>query len=475
MYANLELFIDGQWLGGNGRRGEDVINPATEKPLAHLPHASQADLDAALEAAKKGFAVWRATSAYDRAKIMRKAADLMRERHDAISKVLVQEQGKVYPEARAEVIGSADIIDWYAEEGRRAYGRIVPGRGKGVRQIVVQEPVGIVAAFTPWNFPTLTPARKIGGALAAGCSLILKASEETPGACVEMVRCFADAGLPTGVLNLVFGVPAEISEHLIAKDDVRKISFTGSIPVGKHLAALAAKGMKRATMELGGHSPVVVFADADPEKSAETIAAFKYRNAGQVCISPTRFYVQEPVYDRFLARFTDYAKAIKLGDGLEKGITMGPMANARRIDTMESFVNDAKDHGGKIVTGGNRRGNQGYFFEPTVITDVPDDCKIMTQEPFGPVAPVVAFKTFDEVVERANSLPYGLASYAFTSSAQTATNIADALQSGMVGVNSIAISTPETPFGGIKESGYGSEGGIEGLAAYLNTKFISQA
>src|SRR5215472_6149158 len=472
-YANLELYIDGKWTPGNGR-GEDVINPATEKPLAHLPHASTADLDQALEAAKKGLSVWRSTSAYDRAKIMRKAADLMRERRDAISKVLVQEQGKAYPEARAEVLTSADIIEWYAEEGRRAYGRIVPGRGK-VRQLVIQEPVGIVAAFTPWNFPALTPARKIGGALAAGCSLIIKASEETPGACVEMVRCFADAGLPAGVLNLVFGVPSEISEHLIAKDEVRKISFTGSIPVGKHLAGLAAKGMKRATMELGGHSPVVVFADADPEKSAETIAAFKYRNAGQVCISPTRFYVQEPVYDRFLSRFAEYAKAIKVGDGLEKGNAMGPMANARRIDAMEGFVNDAKHRGGKIVTGGNRRGNQGYFFEPTVITDVPDDSKIMTQEPFGPVAPVVRFKSFDEVVERANSLPFGLAAYAFTSSTQTATMIADALQSGMVGVNSIAISTPETPFGGVKESGYGSEGGIEGLAAYLNTKFISQA
>jgi succinate-semialdehyde dehydrogenase/glutarate-semialdehyde dehydrogenase len=476
MYANLELFIDGKWHGTDGRRGEDVINPATEKPLARLPHASTSDLDQALEAATKGFAIWRATSAYDRAKIMRKAADLMRERHDAIAKILVLEQGKVYPEARMEVMTSADIIDWYAEEGRRAYGRIVPGRGgKGLRQIVLQEPVGVVAAFTPWNFPTLTPARKIGGALAAGCSLILKASEETPGACVEMVRCFADAGLPAGVLNLVFGVPAEISEHLIAKDAVRKISFTGSIPVGKHLAQLAAKTMKRATMELGGHSPVVVFADADPEKSAETIAAFKYRNAGQVCISPTRFYVQEPVYNRFVARFAEYAKAIKVGDGLEKGNAMGPMANARRIDTMEAFVNDAKNRGGKIAAGGNRRGNQGYYFEPTVITDVPDDCKVMTEEPFGPLAPVVPFKTFDEVVERANSLPFGLASYAFTGSAQTATLIGDALQSGMVGVNSIAISTPETPFGGIKESGYGSEGGIEGLAAYLNTKFISQA
>ena len=320
MYANLELYIDGQWLNGDGRAGEDVINPATEKPLARLPHASSADLDRALEAAKKGFAVWRAVSAYERAKVMRKAADLMRERHDTIAKILVQEEGKAYPEARAEVRTSADIIEWYAEEGRRAYGRIVPGSFKGIRQIVVQEPVGIVAAFTPWNFPALTPARKIGGALAAGCSLILKASEETPGACVEMVRCFADAGLPPGVLNLVFGVPANISEHLIAKDDVRKISFTGSIPVGKHLAAIAAKGMKRATMELGGHSPVVVFADADPEKSADTIAAYKYRNAGQVCISPTRFYVQEPVYSRFLARFTDYAKSLKLGDGLVQAL-----------------------------------------------------------------------------------------------------------------------------------------------------------
>ena len=348
-------------MNGHGRKGEDVINPATGKPLAHLPHASKADLDEALEAAKKGFALWRATSAYDRAKIMRKAADLMRERHDAISKIIVQEQGKVYAEARAEVLTSADIIDWYAEEGRRSYGRIVPGRAKGTRQLVVQEPVGIVAAFTPWNFPVLTPARKIGGALAAGCALILKASEETPGACVEMVRCFVDAGLPAGVLNLVFGVPAEVSEHLLAKDAVRKISFTGSIPVGKHLAQLAAKGMKRTTMELGGHSPVVVFADADPEKAADTIAAFKYRNAGQVCISPTRFYVQEAVYKKFLARFTEYASGLKLGDGLEKGITMGPMANARRIDAMESFVADAKNRGGKVVTGGKRRGNQGFL------------------------------------------------------------------------------------------------------------------
>jgi succinate-semialdehyde dehydrogenase/glutarate-semialdehyde dehydrogenase len=474
MYTELSLFIDGKWLNGAGRKGEDVINPATGKALGSLPHATKADLDAALESAQKGFLVWKAMSAYDRSKIMRKAADLLRERHEHVARVQTLEQGKAFGESRIEVLTSADIIDWYAEEGRRAYGRIVPGRQKGVRQIVLQEPVGVVAAFTPWNFPTLTPVRKIAGALAAGCSIIIKASEETPGGCFELVKCFADAGVPAGVLNLVFGVPAEVSEHLIPSPLVKKISFTGSIPVGKHLAGLAAKGMKKATMELGGHSPVVVFADADPEKAADTIAAFKYRNAGQVCISPTRFYVQEASYSKFVARFTEYAKNIKLGDGMEKGTTMGPLANPRRLDAMESFVNDAKDRGGKIAAGGSRHGNQGFFFQPTVITDVPDDAKVMTEEPFGPLAPIVPFKTFDEVVERANSLPFGLAAYAFTSSAATATAIGDAIQSGMVGVNSVAISTPETPFGGIKESGYGSEGGIEGLTAYMNTKFISQ-
>jgi succinate-semialdehyde dehydrogenase/glutarate-semialdehyde dehydrogenase len=475
MYTDLELYIGGVWLNGDGRHSEDVVNPATEKPLARLPHAGASDLDSALEAAKKGFDLWRATSAYDRAKVLRKAASLVRERAEPIARIMTQEQGKVFPEAKVEVIVTADIIEWFAEEGRRAYGRIIPGRGKGTRQMVLQEPVGVVAAFTPWNFPTLTPARKIGASLAAGCSIIIKPSEETPGSCVELVRCFVDAGLPPGVLNLVFGVPANVSEHLIASDLVRKISFTGSVPVGKHLAGLAAKGMKRATMELGGHSPVVVFADADPEKTADTIAAFKYRNAGQVCISPTRFYVQEPVYDRFLKRFTEFANAIKLGDGLEQGVTMGPLANARRLDAMEAIVNDSKSRGGKIVTGGKRRGNQGYFFEPTVITDLPDDCKLMTQEPFGPVAPVVPFKSFEEVVARANSLQFGLAAYAFTGSAQTATAIGDALESGMVGINSVAVSAPETPFGGVKESGYGHEGGIEGLEAYTVKKFIAQA
>src|SRR3981081_4470959 len=476
MYPELGLYIDGRWkTRGDGGRTEDVINPATESAFATLPHAGEADLDEALQAAEKGFAGWRVTSAYDRSKLTHKAPALMRERLELIARVLVQEQGKVYAEARAEVAISADVIDWYAEEGRRSYGRIVPGRNRSIRQLVVHEPVGVVAAFTPWNFPVMTPTRKIGGALAAGCSIIIKASEETPGACVEMVKCFAEAGLPPGVLNLVFGVTPKVSEDLLAKTAVKKISFTGSIAVGKHLAGLAAKTMKRSTMELGGHSPVVVFDDVDPDKVVDTIAAFKFRNAGQVCISPTRFYVQENAYKRFVTRFTDYANNIKLGDGLTEGTTMGPLANVRRLDAMDSFVADAKARGGKIATGGSRRGNQGYLYEPTVIPDVPDDARVMTEEPFGPLAPIVTFKTFDEVIGRANSLPFGLAAYAFTSSNSSAAALGDALESGMVGVNSVSISTPETPFGGGKESGHGSEGGIEGLSAYLNTKFISQA
>jgi len=475
MYTELGLFIDGKWTNGKGRKSEPVINPANEKPLADLPHASKADLDEAVAAAKKGFEVWRKTTAWDRGRLMRKAADLMRERADAIAKTLTQEQGKTLAEAKAEVGAAADVIEWMGEEGKRAYGRIIPSRLPATRQMVMQEPVGICAAFTPWNFPAITPARKIAGALGAGCSLILKASEETPGTAIEMARAFADAGLPAGVLNLVFGIPGEISEHLIAKPEIRKISFTGSIPVGKHLVKLAADTMKRVTMELGGHSPVIVFDDVDPEKTADAAAAGKYRNAGQVCISPTRFYVQENSYNKFAARFTEKAKGLKLGDGLDKDTRMGPLANARRLDAMASIVADCQSRGGKLATGGKRHGNQGYFFEPTVVTDLPDDSKLMTQEPFGPVAPIIPFKTFDEVVARANSLPFGLAAYAFTNNARQAAAIGDALEAGMVGVNTYAISMAETPFGGVKESGYGHEGSIEGLEVYMAKKYIAQA
>jgi succinate-semialdehyde dehydrogenase / glutarate-semialdehyde dehydrogenase len=475
MYTELGLFIGGKWTNGAGRKSEPVINPANEKPLADLPHASKSDLDEAVEAAKKGFETWRKTTAWDRGRVMRKAADLMRERADAIAKILTQEQGKTLAEAKGEVLAAADVIEWMGEEGKRAYGRIIPSRLPGTRQMVTQEPVGICAAFTPWNFPAITPARKIAGALGAGCSLILKASEETPGTAVEMARAFADAGLPAGVLNLVFGIPGEISEHLIAKPEIRKISFTGSIPVGKHLVKLAAETMKRVTMELGGHSPVIVFDDVDPEKTADAAAAGKYRNAGQVCISPTRFYVQENSYNKFAARFTEKAKGLKLGDGLDKDTRMGPLANARRLDAMNTIVADCQSRGGKLATGGKRHGNQGYFFEPTVVTDLPDDSKLMTQEPFGPVAPIIPFKTFDEVVARANSLPFGLAAYAFTNNAKQAAAIGDALEAGMVGVNTYAISMAETPFGGVKESGYGHEGSVEGLEMYTVKKYIAQA
>lgn len=475
MYATLEMLIDGKFTRGSSGKSEPVINPATEQTLAELPHAATSDLEAAVTAAEKGFAAWKAMSAFDRYRILRKGADIMRGRSDAIAKVLTMEQGKVIAEAKIEVATSADILDWYAEEGRRAYGRIIPGRMPGVRQMVIKEPVGIVAAFTPWNFPALTPMRKIAGALAAGCSLILKPSEETPGTAVEIARCLQEAGLPEGALNVVFGVPAEVSSYLIAHPKVRKISFTGSTAVGKQLMKLAADGMKRTTMELGGHAPVIVFDDVDAASVAKIAAGGKYRNAGQVCISPTRFFVHESKYRQFVDTFTEIASGLKLGDGLDPSTQMGPMANARRLEAMDMFVADAKAKGAVVKTGGERPANQGFFYKPTVLADVPAEARIMTEEPFGPLAPIVPFKTFDEVVERANGVAYGLAAYAFTSDEKRATAIADALQWGMVGVNSLAVSTPETPFGGIKDSGHGSEGGIEGLEAYLNIKFVSQA
>jgi succinate-semialdehyde dehydrogenase/glutarate-semialdehyde dehydrogenase len=475
MYPALSLYIDGQFLGAESRASEPVFDPATGEVLADLPHASTADLDAAIEAATRAFPAWRATSAYERYRLLRRAADLMRYRKDHIATVMSKEQGKVFGEAALEVASSADILDWYAEEGRRAYGRVVPGRTAGTRQIVLMEPVGPCAAFTPWNFPALTPIRKIGGALGAGCTLILKASEETPGTALELIRALHDAGVPAGVVNLVFGIPAEVSEHLIAAKAIRKITFTGSTAVGKHLMRLAADTAKRTTMELGGNAPAIVFPDADLDKAVNTLGFFKYRNAGQVCVSPQRFFVHESLYDRFLEGFTAKAKSVKVGNGLAEGTTMGPLANPRRIEAMERVVADASARGAKIAAGGERIGNQGNFFQPTVLTDVPDDTLSLCQEVFGPVVPIVPFGSTEEVLKRANSVDMGLASYAFTRSIETAQLVSEALESGMVGINTLAISTPETPFGGIKESGHGSEGGVEGLQAYLNVKFIAQA
>jgi succinate-semialdehyde dehydrogenase/glutarate-semialdehyde dehydrogenase len=473
-YDKLSLLIDGTWVSGDGRIEQPVINPATGETLGALPHASTADLDRALAAAQRGFEIWRAVSPYDRAKVLRRAADLIRERQEHIATQLTLEQGKPLAEARGEVASAADLFDWNAGEGRRSYGRLVPPRTKGHRQMVVREPVGPVAAFTPWNFPANLPARKISSALAAGCSCIIKPAEETPGTSIAIARAVQDAGLPAGVLNVVFGVPAEISQYLIASPIIRKITFTGSTAVGKLLAKLAADGVKRTTMELGGHAPVVVFEDADADKAAELSAVGKFRNAGQVCISPTRFYVHERSHSAFVERFTELARQLPVGAGLAPSSKMGPCANPRRIDAMESLIADARDRGAKVTVGGSRIGNEGFFWEPTVLVDVPNDARIMNTEPFGPVAVINRFQQFDDVVAQANRLPYGLAAYAFTESERTATAIGDALETGLVGINTFQITVPETPFGGVKESGYGSEGGIEGLDAYLTTKFISQ-
>jgi succinate-semialdehyde dehydrogenase/glutarate-semialdehyde dehydrogenase len=475
MYTDVSLFIDGAWTKAASGRTIDVVNPATGDRIGSVAHAERADLDRALEAAEKGFRTWRKVSAFDRSKVMRKAADIFRSRADAVAELLTMEQGKPLPEAKMEVLAAADVIDWFAEEARRTYGRVIPARAEGVYQLVVKEPVGPVAAFTPWNFPINQVVRKLSGALAAGCSIIVKAPEETPASPAELIRAFTDAGVPAGVMNLVYGVPAEISEYLIPHPVIRKISFTGSTAVGKQLAALAGAYMKRVTMELGGHAPVIVFDDADITQASKLVAAAKYRNAGQVCASPTRMLVQESVYEQFVDGFVAHTKALKVGNGLESGVNMGPLANTRRVAAMETFIGDAQQKGATIRTGGNRIGNKGNFFEPTVLTDVPTEARVMNEEPFGPLALISPFRGFEDAVAEANRLPYGLASYAYTRSARTANAIAGAVEAGMMSINHHGLALPETPFGGVRDSGYGSEGGSEAIEAYLNTKFVSQA
>lgn len=473
-YPQPKLFIAGQWRMAGGGDVQPVVNPATGETIAQLPVANQADLDEALAAVENGFQIWKRTSAYDRAKILRAAAQLMRERSTYIGMVSTTEQGKPLAEAAAEAYACADIFDWYAEEARRAYGRIVPSKHPGVRHMVFKEPIGPVAAFSPWNFPTTIPSRKIAAALAAGCPVIIKPAEEAPGSCLELARALDDAGLPKGVLNVVFGVPAEISTYLIASPIIRKISFTGSTAVGKQLARLAADGMKPSTMELGGHAPVIVFEDADIDLAARMSAAAKFRNAGQICIAPTRFYVHDSVHDAFVEKFAGYASALKIGDGLDPATNMGPLANPRRLTAMGEMVGDARDQGANVATGGNGPGGVGNFWRPTLLTDVPNAARIMNEEPFGPVAVTQRFADFDEVVKEANRLPYGLAAYAYTRSARTSADIGDALEAGMIGINFSILTGPETPFGGVKESGHGSEGGIEGLEGYLVTKYVAQ-
>jgi succinate-semialdehyde dehydrogenase/glutarate-semialdehyde dehydrogenase len=475
MYPNVKLLIDGQWCDSASGDTLPVVNPATGETIGTVAHAGRADLDRALEAAQKGFQTWRKTGVFDRYKVMRKAADLFRSRADAVATMLTMEQGKPLAEAKGEVLAGADIIDWFAEEARRAYGRVIPARGPGIYQLAIKEPVGPVAAFTPWNFPINQIVRKLSAAVATGCSIIVKAPEETPASPAELLRVFVDAGVPAGVVGLLYGVPAEISEYLIPHPVIRKVTFTGSTVVGKHLAALAGSHMKRCTMELGGHAPVIVFDDADIDAAAKMLAASKYRNAGQVCISPTRFLVQEKVFGDFVGKFVEHTKALKVGDGLEKGTVMGALANPRRAAAMDTHVEDAKKSGGKVKAGGHRIGDKGNFFEPTVVTEIPNTARSMNEEPFGPLAVINPFKSFDDAVTEANRLPFGLASYAFTRSAKTANAIATEIEAGMMTINHIGFALPEVPFGGVKDSGYGTEGGADAIEAYLNTKFVSQA
>ena len=473
-YPEVLMRIGAGWTRGAGAEAP-ILNPATEETIGRVPHASTADLDDALAAADAGFKVWRRVSAFDRYKLMRKAAELLRQRAGDIATIMTLEQGKPVAEAKGETLAGADVIDWFAEEGRRANGWIVPPRVDGVEQLVVKEPIGPVAAFSPWNFPINQAVRKISGALAAGCSIIIKGPEETPASCMELVRAFIDAGLPDGVLNLVFGVPAEISAYLIPHPIIRKVTFTGSTAVGKQLAAMAGLHMKPATMELGGHAPAIVFDDADVDKAVGMLSANKFRNAGQVCVAPTRFMLQNGIYDRFVEAFTAVAASRKLGDGLEAGTNMGPLAHDRRLPAVQGLVDDAVAHGGRVLTGGKRLGNRGYFFEPTVLVDTPRDARIMNEEPFGPVAIMTPFDSFDEAVEESNRLPYGLAAYAYSSDRGKLRRLSAAVEAGMVSANHHGLALPEVPFGGIKDSGYGSEGGLQALDAYLITKFVTIA
>jgi succinate-semialdehyde dehydrogenase/glutarate-semialdehyde dehydrogenase len=474
-YPELSLLVAGQWRRGEGRDVLPVTDPATKSVVGELPVATTADLDEALESAAAAFTTWRTTPAYDRYGILRRAADLLRDRAAEIGRTTTIEQGKPVAEATQEVYGAADILDWYAEEGRRIYGRIVPSRRAGIRNLVLRQPVGPVAAFTPWNFPITIPARKIGAALASGCTMVIKPAEETPATGLALARALVDAGLPAGVLNVVFGDPATVSTHLIASPRTRKVTFTGSTAVGRRIAALAAEGVKRVTLELGGHAPVLVFDDADLDRAAELAVAAKFRNAGQICIAPTRFFVQERVFDDFTGRFAAAMGRLRPGHGLDPDTTLGPLAHDRRPPAIEAMVSDAVDRGARVVTGGSAGDDAGYFWEPTLLADVDPAARAMTEEPFGPLALAVPFRNLDEALRRANELPYGLASYAFTSSSSTAHAVSEDIEAGMLAVNHFMITAPETPFGGVKDSGYGSEGGTEGIEDYLFSKLVSQA
>ncbi|WP_036594764.1 NAD-dependent succinate-semialdehyde dehydrogenase [Ottowia thiooxydans] len=474
-YPAPRQYVDGQWrVGGAGAVGV-VTNPANDVVLAEIHGASRQDLNDALAGAERAFGGWSSTSAHQRGAVLRRAAQLLRERADSIALLMTLEQGKTLAESRMEVELSAETFEWYAAEGLRANGRVMPSRVRGARQMVLPQPLGPVAAFTPWNFPALLPARKIAPALAAGCTMVMKPAEETPASALALVEALADAGLPAGVLSMVLGVPRDISELLIASPIIRKITFTGSTGVGRALARLAAEAPKPCTLELGGHAPVLIFDDADLDRTVATCVQGKTRNTGQVCTSPTRFLVQRGIHDRFVAAYAQALDALKVGDGTDASSQMGPLANRRRLSAMEELVADAVSAGARVAAGGQRCADHGNFFRPTLLADVPSNARAMQVEPFGPLALVSTFETLEEGLTRANQSPYGLAAYAFTRSAETALTVAEGLHAGGIGINSFAVSHIEAPFGGLKDSGYGLEGGSEGLEAYMHQKYVHHA
>ena len=471
-YPDLHLYINGEWR--TTANDMPVLNPATEEEIGRLPHADRQDLDDALEAAATGFRVWSKTAPVDRANVLFKAAKLMRERQEAIATAITAEHGKPLDQARLEVIRGCEFFEWDAGEATRTYGRVIPS-APGVRYIVHHQPIGIVAAFSPWNFPMSQPCRKIAGAIAAGCSIILKAAEETPAGALHIAKALHDAGLPPGVLNMVFGTPAEISDHLIRQEQVRLVAFTGSTGVGKHLTTLAAQHMTPVLMELGGHAPVIVCEDTDVEAAAITGAVRKMRNAGQVCTSPTRFFVHESIFEAYTEIFVRRAAMTVVGNGVEPGVEMGPLANDRRVAALTGLVEDARERGAEIRTGGSRLDGKGYFFQPTVLANVPDDAHVMQEEPFGPLAIINPVASLDEAIAKANSVPYGLAAYGFTKRADYVDRMVEGVEAGNLSINTLEASLPETPFGGVKSSGYGREGGTEGLYNYMITKNLSHS
>lgn len=471
--ARLGLFIDGEWRGRQGRQTQDLLDPATGAAHAALPLAEETDLDDALGAADAGFRSWRHVAPEVRAAVLQQAAAFIRERADRLARLITLEQGKILAEAKGEVGASAALLDFHAGEALRIYGRVLP-RPAGTRSLVLQQPVGPVAAFCAWNFPVLNVVRKLAPAIAAGCSIIIKPSEETAGTAVEVMRCFEAAGLPGNVAQMLFGVPDQVSRRLLASPVTRKLSFTGSVPVGKHLMRLAADTVMRMTMELGGHAPVLVFDDCDLDHTLDTLVAHKFRNAGQVCVAPTRFYVQRGIYERFAEGFAERARRLTVGDGLDAATQMGPMANGRRPETIAVMVDDARATGARVLAGGEpfTASGGGFFYRPTVLADVPLEARAMNEEPFGPVAMLCPFDTMEEAIEQANRLPYGLAAYCFTENGRRQNRLGDAIEAGLVAINGVRLSWPDAPFGGVKESGFGSEDAPEGIAAHMITKAV---